>query len=76
MQTNLTSVDAVIDALGGTGATASLLGYRSNSPVSNWRARGRLPADKFLVMQDELKRRGLIAPPTLWGISAVEEHAA
>jgi hypothetical protein len=38
------SVDALIDELGGTAAVAGAVGV--DAPVvSNWRARGRIPAD-------------------------------
>lgn len=76
MLTELTTVDDVIDALGGTGATARLLGCKSMRPVSNWRSRGRLPADKFLLMQQALRDRGKTAPPSLWGIAPPSRGAA
>jgi hypothetical protein len=75
MNEHLTSVDDVIDALGGNGAVASMLGLIGSNRVSNWRARGSLPADKFLLMQAELQRRGLRAPPSLWGIASPNEAA-
>jgi hypothetical protein len=61
----------VIDALGGTAATARLTG-RKVQHVSNWRASKRLPADTFLILQGELRERGLSAPPSLWGIKEPE----
>lgn len=67
----ITTVEGVIEALGGTSATASLLGYRLMQPVSEWKRRNRLPADKYLLMQDALRQRGKTAPPSLWGIAEV-----
>lgn len=57
----------VIDALGGTAATARFTG-RKDQHVSNWRATGRLPADTFLIISKELERKSLKASPSLWGI--------
>lgn len=76
MTDHLTSVNAVIDALGGTTVVASLFGFRRPTPVSNWRVRGSFPSDKYLVMQAELNRRGLTAPPWLWGMAEPVGEAA
>jgi hypothetical protein len=75
MDTHLTTAGDVIDALGGTGATASLLGIRWPQVVANWRVRGRLPPDRYLVMLAELRARGKTAPPSLWGIASPVEAA-
>ena len=72
----LSTVDDVIDALGGTYETARLLDLKYPQPVSQWRKRARLPADKFLIMQSELEKRGKTAPPELWGIKPTAEAAA
>jgi hypothetical protein len=63
----LKSVDAVIDALGGTAAAASLAG-RVGSAASNWRATGRIPAEFFLIFAAELARIGKAADPAVFGI--------
>jgi hypothetical protein len=63
----LRSASEVIDALGGTTATAQLIG-RKPQHVSNWRASGRLPAFTFLLLTAELENLGMTAPPSLWGI--------
>lgn len=61
----LTSVEEVIEHLGGTGKVARLTG--STVPaVCNWRTYGRFPATMFLVMTQLLRRRGAVAPPGLW----------
>jgi hypothetical protein len=64
---SITTAAAVIDALGGTVATSRITG-RKPAAVSNWRARGRLPAATLRTMQSALAERGLHAPEALWGI--------
>jgi hypothetical protein len=71
----LTTVDAVINELGGTSATAKITG-RKDQHVSNWRAARRLPANTFLILQAELRERGKTAPPSLWGIREPEQQAS
>lgn len=71
MAQELATAGAVIDALGGTGATARLLG-KTPQHVANWRAANRLPSYSFLVVGSALKERGLSAPPSVWGIEEVE----
>lgn len=63
----LTEVDAVVDALGGTGKVAALVGA-SVASVSNWRAAGRMPARTFLIMREALAAIGKAAPAALWSI--------
>lgn len=74
MARNLQTAGDVIDALGGTAATARLTGRRDQH-VSNWRAAGKLPAKTFLILKGELKSRGLQAAPELWGIERAEPSA-
>ncbi len=69
--TDLRTAGEVIDALGGTAATARFTG-RQAQHVSNWRASGRLPADTYLIVTKELKRLRKKASPTLWGIKNPE----
>ncbi len=57
----------VIVQLGGPTKVGRMVG-RSVQSVVNWRNRGKLPADTFPVLQDELRDRNLTAPPSLWGI--------
>ena len=80
MTRQLTTVDEVIDALDGTSETAKLVG-RNSQAVSNWRARKQIPAETFVVLSAELRRRGLTAEASLWGMvepkpSSSEECAA
>lgn len=70
----LETVDAVIDALGGTAAVARLVG-RPAQAVSNWRKRGSMPAETFLVFDDALRARDLEAPSSLWGMVQAGEAA-
>lgn len=71
----LKTAGEVIDALGGTQATANLTGRKAQH-VTNWRASGRLPASTFLVLSKELEERGKSAPPSVWGIAEPEKASA
>ena len=59
-----TTVDDVIDALGGTHAAAQLFGV-TDAAVANWRVRG-LPPRRFLSMRSVLTSYRIAAPPSLW----------
>lgn len=50
-------VGQVIDAIGGTGAVAELLGVRP-STVSSWKARSSIPAEYWVRIVAEADRRG------------------
>jgi DNA-binding transcriptional regulator YdaS (Cro superfamily) len=69
----LTDVDAVIEALGGTAAAAGLAGV-SSPAVSNWRERGKITADKFLLISEALKARGADVSPSVFGFKVAEEE--
>ena len=73
----LSSPSEVIDALGGTAATAKLAG-KTLQAVSNWRRHpsGRLPPDTFLRLMRAIRSAGYDAHPGLWGISASEAEEA
>jgi len=66
----LTSVESVIEAMG-VGTAQRLAGVGA-SAVSNWRKRGRLPADLFLVFSDELGKSGTTVDPALFGLRTTE----
>ncbi len=52
MQTSISPVDKVIDALGGKpSTTAAALGIDNVSVIFNWRTRGRVPANKVLEVE-------------------------
>jgi hypothetical protein len=67
------SASDVIDALGGTKATAQSA-RRTPQAVSNWRVTNKLPAETFLTISQELRSRGMDAPPSLWGIEQPEQQ--
>lgn len=66
------SVDAVIDAVGGTSAASKLAGV-GLSAVSNWKSRGRIPAEKFKIFERALAGIGKEADPRIFGFDATAE---
>jgi hypothetical protein len=71
----LTTFDAVVDALGGMTALARLTG-RSRTAVSNWRCqRHCFPARTYFVITTELERRGFSADRSLWQFESPEARA-
>jgi hypothetical protein len=62
---NLNKVTDVVDALGGIPDVAEITGTTRNA-VYNWVAAGQFPTDTYLLIQGELKIRGLVAPDHLW----------
>lgn len=73
--TELETAAEVMDALGGNAAVADLTGSRATA-VSNWRSFGKFPAKFYVLMTDELRRRGLRAPALLWGMTEPPAHSA
>jgi hypothetical protein len=72
----LTTVDSVIEALGGPTATATVVGVRP-SAISNWKTRGSIPSDKFMLLERALADRGKGKPsPDLFGFETPSEEAA
>lgn len=72
MRKNLTTVDEVVDSLGGTGAVADLVGVWP-SAVSNWRARGFIAPDKFRVISEALEAAGARADLRVFGFRTAAE---
>ena len=72
----LTDAEAVIDALGGNVEVAKMTSRKDSGVVWNWRKSGRLPADTFLIISEELERLGKKAPPSVWGIAEPIRGAA
>ncbi len=70
----LHTVDAVIDALGGTKAVASLTRRKWNSAVSNWKAEGAFPTTTYTILKAELEAIGLSAPDRLWKMERRNRH--
>ena len=66
---NLTSVEAVVNAFGGTKACADWAGI-GPSAVSNWIGCGVIPAGWHFRMHVELQNRGLNLDPKLFGSPA------
>jgi hypothetical protein len=56
----LTSVDAIVKALGGPAATAAILDV-GPSAISNWKRRG-VPPGSFLLLEKALVARGKSKP--------------
>jgi hypothetical protein len=63
----ITTIDEVIEALGGPNEISKLLDCRPHA-VSMWKARGRISPDTYVILNAALKARGKIAPPHLWGM--------
>lgn len=63
----LTTVDEVIDCLGGNKAVADEVGLRTYQAVWEWRNRGIIPARFYQLMIDRLRALGKSADPRLWG---------
>lgn len=73
----LTTTRDVMEKLGDTAAVARMTG-RKLSAASNWKNFDAFPPDTFLVMQTELRRLGIEAPASLWGMvePAAEQRVA
>jgi len=65
MNTPLTSTRAVIGALGGYKAVAKIFGLKPTA-VHNWMTWRQFPPGTKDVLSEELMKRGLTAPPSLW----------
>jgi hypothetical protein len=57
----LTTVDAIIEALGGPATTAAILDVVP-SALSNWKRRGGIPPTNFLLLERALVERGKSKP--------------
>jgi len=65
----LTTLPAVITALEGLSSVAELTGKKAQH-VWNWKHKGKFPASTFLIIKQELHKRGFDAPPELWRITS------
>jgi hypothetical protein len=70
----LKTVEAVVEALGGTTATASTIGVGA-SAVSNWLDRGKIAPDKFLLVRDALAAVGKKVDPCVFAFKSAEARA-
>lgn len=68
----LSTVDEVVSAVGGTAAAAGLAQVGPPA-VSNWKARGVIPADHFVTFSDALARRGKRAARRVFGFKVTTE---
>ena len=69
----LKSVDKVIEEVGGDAAACLLAGV-GPSAVSNWRARGKISQDKFILFRDALAALGKEeAAPSVFGFKETAE---
>lgn len=72
----LDTAGKIIDAMNGPAAVLKFVNasgkkYTKQS-VSNWRRENHFPHKKFLKMRADLRKRGYIAPPELWGIEEID----
>jgi hypothetical protein len=68
--------EEVINALGGYDGLMALTGATYNQ-ARNWgrTAMPDFPSKTYLVMQDELRKRGHTAPPELWRMIEPQKRA-
>lgn len=69
----LRSTFEVMKALGGATAVSSLVGARYKT-VWPWSEASTFPSRYFLVMTWALHKKGLAAPPELWGMVTPAER--
>jgi hypothetical protein len=65
----LDTIDSVIEAVGGPSAVTRLTGVGS-SGQSNWKARGAIPSDLFLIFEKALRAKGKSADRSVFGFKA------
>jgi hypothetical protein len=70
----LPNASAVIDALGGTVAVATLTD-RFKQQVSSWRKSNNFPSKLYPLMRNRLQAIGFTAPAELWSIEEAKEAA-
>lgn len=66
------TVDELIKHFGGPTATGAVFNATPQT-VINWKTRGQLPTRLHFVHRHILKRRGVIAPVSLWGMAEAAE---
>lgn len=72
----LATVDDLLDALGGTGAVADLLGIGA-STVSNWRAAGEIPVGWHMRLYAECLNRSIdVDTQALFGVTIQDPTVA
>lgn len=71
----LSSVDEVIEGVGGDAAACSLAGV-GPSAISNWRDRGKISQKNFLLFREALAAFGKEPDPAVFGFKANDEVRA
>lgn len=61
----------IIERLGGINAVSALTNSDYKA-VWNWKAGNWFPARTYVVLDTELRKRGLFAPAKLWGMEETE----
>lgn len=69
----LSTVQEVVDALGGEEAVSELAGVKVRT-IHQWKFRKKLPSDKFIIISRVLEEQRKEAAPSLWGF--IEPEAA
>jgi len=72
---SLTTVDEVIDALGGNTAVRNMMSVSAQA-VSNWRKRRRIPPRHYSTMTKALSKIDRSAPPGLWSMTSPDSPSA
>ena len=67
MSKKTSPVDAVITALGGPSKAAVALGISNPSVVMNWRARGKVPAERVLEIETATGISRHVLRPDIFG---------
>lgn len=63
----LTTIDEVIEVLGGRVRAAYMVGV-GPSAVSNWKKAGRIARSAYSIHIEALHAQGMTAPKSLWGM--------
>jgi hypothetical protein len=63
----ITTANEAIDKLGGTGAVAAMVGISAQA-VSNWRAKGNIPPEYYLLLSAALVATGASVDPQVFGL--------
>ena len=69
----LKTVEEIVEAVGGNPAAAALAGV-SAPAISNWKARGQIPAEQYFVFVEALSRVGKRADSAVFSF-AVDDLA-
>lgn len=72
MAKRIDTIEGLVQALGGTGRVASMVGVDAPA-VSNWMARGYIPPGHHLTLTLEAWVRGLDIDPKIFGL--IDAHA-